>query len=154
MSFSTSTSVGRPSSSVSRAVIETRPFCHSGAVRTSSTTAQTSAIGASISVLALPPNLAIRAPPASAFAVRARAYPPGTCEGAAEQAYHAGGLHHGTHPRSLPRRRGRGDRRCVREHDRPVGAARVHPRVAVRGGAARLLRRGRRRGGDRARAAR
>src|SRR3954470_23150657 len=62
MSFSLSTSVGRPSSSVSIGVTLTSPPCQSGAVTTSSTTAQTSSSGASISALALPPIFAIAAP--------------------------------------------------------------------------------------------
>src|SRR5919199_1094596 len=76
MSFSTSTSVGRPSASSSSALIATRPPCHSGALSTSSTTAQTSSSGASISSLALPPSLAIRTSSSSGVPERARAYPP------------------------------------------------------------------------------
>src|ERR1041385_4200491 len=59
MSFSVSTSSGRPSPSRSSAVIASSPPCHSGAASTSSTTAHTSCKGASISLLALPPRCAI-----------------------------------------------------------------------------------------------
>ena len=59
MSFSVSTSVGRPLASCSSTVIPSRPPCHSGAVMTSSTTSQTFSSGASISTLALPPRFPI-----------------------------------------------------------------------------------------------
>src|SRR4051794_34028787 len=63
MSFSDSTSVGRPSASLSSGVTETNPPCQSGALTTSSTTAQTSSSGASISALALPPIFPMPLPP-------------------------------------------------------------------------------------------
>ena len=58
-----------------------------------------------------------------------------------------------TRPRTPDGRRRRRARRRVGHDDRPVGAPRLHPLLAAGGRAARLCRRGRRRGGDRPRAA-
>ena len=55
--------------------------------------------------------------------------------------------------RASPRRRGRRAGRRVRDDDRAVGAARLHPLVGLGRRAARLQRRGRGRGGHRRRAA-
>src|SRR4051794_12934765 len=57
MSLTVSTRLGRPSASCSSAVDSSSPPCQEGAASTSSTAVHTSASGASISVLALPPSL-------------------------------------------------------------------------------------------------